>query len=289
VDPGTIDRERSARSLEANGFRLNYVVTGDGPPAVLVHGEASSLLDWQWVVPGLSDLVRVHALDLPGHGDTTKPAAPYSAALLTDTLVAFLDALDLERVILVGHSLGGILATRAARLRPERVSGLCLVDSGGLGRAISPANILEALPGVGEMGLLVKRTEAGRWQHGYLRAARLHARWWRVHPSWLLEQRRLVGMTGFSEATLTVNRSTVDLWGQKESITEDLPHLDLPSLVLWGAEDSVVPFWHASRAAAALPDARTRLFQSCGHMPHVERPQAFVEELRAFLVERRLA
>ena len=286
--PGPAETDVDHRSVDAHGFRLHYVVSGDGPGAVLVHGEAGSVLDWQWVMPGLSRLLRVHAVDLPGHGDSSKPEAPYSPQLLTDTLVAFLDTLEIDRVFLVGHSLGGILAARAARRRPDRVSGLCLLASGGLGRYINPSNVVETLPGVGELGQLVTRTELGRWHHAYMRAALLYARWWRVQPEWLAEQRRLSTMDGFAEATLAINRSTTDAWGQKESILEDLRHLHMPSLVLWGAEDVIVPFWHAYAGAAALPDVRLRMLSGCGHLPHVERPQAVVDELSEFLLERQL-
>jgi pimeloyl-ACP methyl ester carboxylesterase len=283
-----VDTDLDHRHLEVNGFQLHYVVAGDGPPAVLVHGEAGSVLDWQWSIPRLSSLLRVHALDLPGHGNSSKPDAPYSARLLTDTVAGFLDALQIDSAILVGHSLGGVLATRVARRLGGRVRGLCLVDSGGLGRYISPTCVIETLPGVGELGQVVTTTELGRWHHAWLRAALLYARWWRVQPEWVAEQHRLVSMSGFSNATLTINRSTTDLLGQRESIVEDLKHVCVPSLVVWGAEDVVVPFWHGCVAAATLPDARLRVLPSCGHMPHVECPQAFVDELRSFLEEREL-
>ena len=282
------DRDVDHRSVEVNGFQLHYIVGGDGPPAVLVHGEAGSVLDWHWSIPRLTGLLRVHALDLPGHGDSSKPDAPYSAPLLTETVAAFLDALQIDRVILVGHSLGGVVAARVARRLGRRARALCLVDSGGLGRYINPSCVIEALPGMGELGQMVTRTEVGRWHHAWLRAALLYARWWRVQPEWVAEQRRLVSMTGFSNATLAINRATTDFFGQTESIVEDLEHVDVPSLVVWGSEDLVVPFWHGHVATAALPDARLRVLPSCGHMPHVECPDAFVDELSSFLRERQL-
>ncbi len=101
--------ELQHRYTEANGFRLHYVVAGDGPPMVLLHGDSASALDWQWVLPELARNGRVHALDFPGHGDSAKPRAAYSPTLFTDTVIAFLDALGIERAILVGHSLGGWL------------------------------------------------------------------------------------------------------------------------------------------------------------------------------------
>jgi pimeloyl-ACP methyl ester carboxylesterase len=271
-----------------NGLRLHYVVGGDGPPAVLIHGEGASVLDWEWVAPSLSSFLRVYTVDLPGHGDSDKPKAPYSAELLTDSLIAFIDALELERVVLVGHSLGGMLAARVARRVPDRVSALCLIDSGGLGRYINPSNVIETLPGVGEVGQLVSRSPLGRLHRALLRAALLYARWWRVQPAWLAEQQRLSSLMGFPEANLAINRSTVDMWGQKELILEDLPHIQVPTLVVWGAEDLVLPLWQAYVAVAALPDARLHVLPTCGHMPHVECPKAFVDSLSSFL-EQRLA
>lgn len=275
----------SHRFVNANGFRLHYVVDGEGPAVVLIHGEGASLLDWQWVFPHLSSFLRVHAVDLPGHGDSDKPNAAYSAALLTDTLIAFLDALEIDRAVLVGHSLGGLVAARSARRLADRVIALCLVSSGGLGRYIHPSNVFETLPGVGELGQVVARTPLGRLQRAIVRAALAYARWWRVPPEWFAEQLRLSSMAGFRRVNLAISRSTVDMWGQKELVIDDLRHLQVPTLVVWGANDIIVPLWQGYAAVAALPDARLHVISACGHMPHVETPRAFVNLLIHFLQE----
>jgi pimeloyl-ACP methyl ester carboxylesterase len=272
-------------TIDANGYGLHYVTSGDGAPMVLLHGDSASWLDWKWALPGLAARWRVHCPDLPGHGDSGRPAAPYSPRLFTDIVIAFLDALEIERAVLVGHSMGGLVAARTALGQSERISALCLVSSGGLGRFIHPGITAQTLPGVGEACAAFGQTIPGAYQRAWGRAFLLYAPWSGVPPEWVDEQRRLMTLPGFANAALRTRRAAIDLWGQRELVIDELHRLQVPTLVVWGGSDVVVPVSHGYAAAAALPDGRLEVLPGCGHMPHVEAPTAFVDALSRFLVD----
>jgi pimeloyl-ACP methyl ester carboxylesterase len=288
ASPGQDVKDLQHCSIEANGFRLHYVVAGQGRPMVLLHGDSASALDWRWVLPDLARQARVHALDFPGHGDSAKPRTPYSPKRFTDTVIAFLNALGIDEAVLVGHSLGGLVAVRTARRLSGRVSALCLVASAGVGRYIHPAIAGKTLPGVGETAAALGRTGLGSYQRAWGRALLLFARWWEAPAEWLAEQRRLMTLPGFAEASLRTTRSAVDAWGQKELILGELHQLHMPTLVVWGGADTVFPLPHALAAYRAPPAARLRILPGCGHMAQIEAPATFVETLTGFLADHEL-
>ena len=96
----------SAIWLQLSG--CSYLVAGMGPPLVLLHGAGDNSLDWQWVMPALAATHRIYAPDLPGSPDSARPAADYSPAFFERSVAAFVDALNIGRVVLAGNSLGGL-------------------------------------------------------------------------------------------------------------------------------------------------------------------------------------
>ena len=250
---------------------------------VLVHGDSASALDWSLALPALARDHRVLAVDLPGNGDSSKPPARYSPALFADAVAAFLDAAGVERAVLVGHSLGGLVAARVALRHPDRVEALCLVAAAGLGRAVTPAMIAHTFPGIGEASLVLGPTAVGRALRRTARPALMLARWWDAPPAWVEEQARLVSLPGFVEAGLRTRRSSLDPWGQRDIVLGDLHRLEMPALVVWGALDAVVPVSHGRAAARALRHGRLEVLPDCGHVPHLERAGAFVDAVARFL------
>jgi pimeloyl-ACP methyl ester carboxylesterase len=141
------------RRVEADGLSLRYLVAGEGPPLVLLHGAGDNSLDWRWVLPALARTHHVYALDLPGSPESARPVADYSPAFFERSLAAFLDALGIERATLVGNSLGGTVALRLALSEPSRVEALVLVSAAGLGRAVNPAFVSVDVPGLAEAAM----------------------------------------------------------------------------------------------------------------------------------------
>jgi pimeloyl-ACP methyl ester carboxylesterase len=117
------------RRVNVDGLCIRYFTAGcDDPPLILIHGDGESAIDWSWVIPGLAVNTCVYALDLPGSGDSAKPNREYSPEFFAQFMVKFLDALEIERAIVVGNSLGGLIALRLALSHPEKVAALVLVD-----------------------------------------------------------------------------------------------------------------------------------------------------------------
>jgi 2-hydroxy-6-oxonona-2,4-dienedioate hydrolase len=267
------------RRIEVDGLPIHYLETGTGPPLVLLHGAGDNALDWRWVIPALAATHRLYAPDLPGSPDSARPAADYSPAFFERFVAAFADALDIGRATFVGNSLGGLVALRLALSEPARVTALVLVDSAGLGRAVNPAFTSVNVPYLSEAAIPFWRTPAGAYQRAWGRAALLFARPANAPRQWLAEQCRLARSPGYLEAHLSVLRAQVGFGGQREVLVDKLPHLKIPTLVVWGARDRVFPQSQARGAVAHLPEGSLALIPDCGHMPHVECPDGFLAAL----------
>jgi 2-hydroxy-6-oxonona-2,4-dienedioate hydrolase len=161
------------------------------------------------------------------------------------------------------------------------------VDSAGLGRAVNPAFTSVNVPGLGEAALPFWRTPVGAYQRAWGRTALLFA-----HPpgsvprEWVAEQCRLALSPGYLEAHLAVLRTQVGFGGQREVLVDQLPLLEIPTLVVWGARDRVFPECQARVAAARLQEGSLAVVPDCGHMPHVECPDRFLAALDDFLGRR---
>ena len=271
------------QKIEVEGLPTRYLTAGEGPPLLLLHGVGDNAFDWQWAMPALAHTYQVYALDLPGSGGSAKPLPDYSPAFFTRFATAFLNALGIERAAVVGNSLGGLVGLRLALSDPERVAALGLVSSGGLGREVTYALRSLALPGYGKLAVAWGKRRPGALQRALGRSALLFARPWRVPREWIKEQYRLARLPGFLEAQLATLRAQVGLRGQREVLVDRLSHLKVPTLVVWGARDRVLPYSQGQEAAARLPEGTLELVPDCGHAPHVEQPERFVSGLGKFL------
>jgi pimeloyl-ACP methyl ester carboxylesterase len=275
------------QDVEIDGMPIRYLAAGEGPPLVLLHGAGDNALDWRSVMPTLAASHRVYAPDLPGSPDSARPAADYSPAFFERFVAAFVDALNIGQATFVGNSLGGLVALRLALSEPERAGALILVDSAGLGPAVNPAFTSVNVPGLGEAALPFWRTPVGAYQRAWGRTALLFA-----HPpgsvprEWVAEQCRLALSPGYLEAHLAVLRTQVGFGGQREVLVDQLPLLEIPTLVVWGARDRVFPECQARVAAARLQEGSLAVVPDCGHMPHVECPDRFLAALDDFLGRR---
>ena len=271
------------RKIEVEGLPTRYLTAGGGSPLLLLHGVGDNAFDWQWVMPTLAHTYQVYALDLPGSGGSAKPLPDYSPTFFARFATAFLDALGVERAAVVGNSLGGLVGLRLALSDPERVAALGLVSSGGLGREVTYALRSLALPGYGKLAVAWSKRRPGALQRALGRSALLFARPWRVPREWIKEQYRLARLPGFLEAQLATLRAQVGLRGQREVLVDRLSHLKVPTLVVWGARDRVLPYSQGQEAAARLPEGSLELVPDCGHAPHVEQPERFASGLGEFL------
>lgn len=278
--------EVEERRINVGGLTTRYFRAGnDGLPLVLLHGDSASALDWSWVLPTLGATHRVYAPDFPGFGESAKPSLDYSPEFLRQFLVDFLDALGIERAVLVGNSLGGLVCLRFALSRPEQVAALVLVDSSGLGYSVTPALSQLTLPLYGEAAISWCQTPLGAKQRSWLRTSLLFAHPSQVPDVWLAEQERMAQMPGFLQATLSSLRAQLNVFGQRQILLDSLGQLQMPTLVVWGTDDLVFPKAQAQDAVSRLQQGHLAFIPDCGHLPHIERPKLFSAELSKFLNE----
>lgn len=269
--------------VHLNGIRVQYRVAGSGKPVVLLHGLGGSARDWDWVIPDLAHRHRVYIPDLPGTGGSDRPRVDYTPEFLHNCLKAFLDALDLEQVALVGNSIGGLACLHEALRAPDRITDLVLVDSAGLGKETSPLLLALSWPGLGDVSVGWSRTPVGAWQRVIGRTALLFARPWRAPTAWLMHQWRLATTPGFLEATLSALRSHSDGRGQSEVLLDRLGEVRPPTLIVWGIEDRLLPPEQAHRALRRLARGSLKLLPACGHLPQLEEPRRFISAVEPFL------
>lgn len=273
------------KQMVMHGREVAYRFEGDGPLIVLVHGMAGSAATWDRVIPALAERFAVLALDLPGHGSSAKPAdGDYSLGSFASVVRDLMMTLGLDRGTIVGQSLGGGVAMQFAYQFPSRCERLVLVGSGGLGRDVSPLLRILALPGVEFLYPAIFAPvlrDAGRGVLGGLRRIGLR-------PSAYADQ-IWQSYESLTESTTRVAfartlRSVVDVTGQRVSARDRLPLArEVPTLIVWGADDAIIPSTHATDAAATLPDSRVEIFERVGHFPHCEDPDRFIRVLTDFI------
>jgi pimeloyl-ACP methyl ester carboxylesterase len=272
-----------ARSLEegdktAEGVLLHYVSAGgvgtglktSAIPVVLVHGIAGSTLLWQANLSAIGAGHKVFAFDLPGHGRSGKPGGRYDIDQFAKSLLGFLDACGLERVVLAGHSLGGHVCLKLALERPERVARLVLIDSGGLGPEIDLGFLKPLLSGSTR-----EATES------MLRG--LFANPAMVNRSMVDATFEALSRPGAWEAVRSAVESAVPRGIQVESLAGRLPELRVPVLIAWGGKDSVIPLARGKEAHSSIPGAELWVAENAGHCPQIEAAPEFNDRFLKFL------
>lgn len=282
---GIIQECRLTVSTAHGPIAVEYLVAGRGSPVLLLHGTADSAHSWRWTMPFLASAHTLYAPSLPGFGASDKPHFDYSPASLTAFVVSLLDQLDLKRVRVIGHSLGGLIAVHLALRHPGRVPALTLIGSAGLGVEINPMVRSQIVPGTGEFLTLWGKTPLGAWQWSVGLSHLLFAKPWSIPWPWYDRLYRMALLPGYLEATLLTLRAVNTLWGQRESeiVLDELHRLNMPTLVLWGDRDLIFPVRHGRSAVAHLPRGRLEVLPGCGHTAQVEQPERVAAALSSFL------
>lgn len=257
---------------------------------VLVHGIAGSAHTWQ---PVLAELARrrdprhVIVPDLVGHGSSSAPWADYSLGGYATGIRDLLAVLGYEHASIVGHSLGGGVVQQFALTFPQHCDRLVLVSSGGLGREVSPVLRAATLPGAEwVLPVLTDTRMLGAVSWLAHTAACLVPGLGRWAPSVGESARSFTSLTDpvHRRAFLHTARSVIDPGGQRVRATERLYLTErLPTLIVWGTGDTMIPVAHAHRAHALMPGSRLELFECAGHFPHADNPERFTELLVEFL------
>jgi pimeloyl-ACP methyl ester carboxylesterase len=278
------EQDVEVQRASIHGHDLVFSVAGSGPVMLLVHGMAGCSSTWRDVIPVLAEHFTVVAPDLPGHGASAKPRGDYSLGALADTLRDLLVVLGYDSATVVGRSHGGGVAMQFAYQFPERCERLVLVSSGGLGEEVNVLLRGLSLPGAE----FVLAFGCNRWVHaagatvvralGHLGAkpGPQFTDMWDSYASLTDAEARA--------AFLQTLRSVVDHAGQRVSATDRLYLTgDVPTLIVWGDRDPILPVRHAYTTHAAIPGSRLEIFEGVGHYPNREDPDRFARVLTDFM------
>jgi pyruvate dehydrogenase E2 component (dihydrolipoamide acetyltransferase) len=265
--------EKSAASgpayefVDAGGKRIRRLVAGpaEGVPILLIHGFGSDLTTWMFNQAALAEERPVHAIDLPGHGGSTKDVGDASAESLARTVADYMDAAGLERAHLVGHSLGGAVATAIAAENPDRVAALTLIAPAGFGAEI-----------------------AGDFIEGFITENR--ARKLRPFIEMLVANPSLVTadmveevlkfkrLDGALDALRAVADANFAGGAQKVSVRDRIDDVPMPVQVIWGSDDRILPSAHSE----GLPETvAVHHVEGAGHIPHMEKASDVNEIIKA--------
>lgn len=267
-----------------NGTHLSYgAIPGPGIPLLLVHGVGSSIDSWGDVPERLGAAGRsVIAVDLLGHGGSGAGNGDFSLGAHASCIRDLLDHLSIERVHLVGHSLGGGVSMQFNYQFPERVESLTLISSGGLGAEVGARLRAATLPG----SEIVLRVAASRpvvrsmtWLSQAFRiAGRTPAA---LSPRTIAKLQRLQNAESLA-ALLATLRSVVGPQGQRVSALGRLHQLDPERvLIIWGDADPMLPVQHGHDASDLLPGSRLVIVPGATHDPHTDDPALITAELLA--------
>ncbi len=263
------------RYVSVRGRQARYREQGEGTPVVLLHGIGRSLEDWDEQFALLPAGYRLLALDLAGYGESDPLREPYSLPTLARFVEDFLDALEVPGPVhAAGNSLGGAIAMQLSVQAPHRVRSLVLANSAGFGREVTVALRILAVRPLARMLLrrpstkAIRRTERSifadpalvtdeRVELALRFAARPHA------AAVLLETARALGGL----------RGVHPVW--RRELMDEVSTRAVPTLLVWGDRDRILPHTHLDEARRHLPHAESHLFTGTGHMPQIERAEAF--------------
>lgn len=256
------------------GLRTNYHDVGSGPPVLLLHGSGpgvSAWANWRTVMPALAEDYRLLAPDIPGFGYTETPTRAYDAPRWTAHLEAFLDALDVSEVSVIGNSFGGALALRLAARAPGRVRRLVLMGSAGTRFPLTAG--LDAVWGY----------EPSLAAMDHLMDVFVHDR--SILPADLAERRyeastRAGVQQAYSAMFPAPRQKCLDALALDD---ETLSKIESPTLLVHGANDQVIPIEASLNLLSRLPDAQLHMFGNCGHWVQIEKGPAFCDVLLRFL------
>jgi pimeloyl-ACP methyl ester carboxylesterase len=269
-----------------HGHLINLTIAGKGPPVVLIHGVAGRASQWDEIAIRLAANHLVIAPDLLGHGESAKPRGDYSLGAHASGIRDLLVGLGVQRASIVGHSLGGGIAMQFAYQYPELCERLVLVNSGGLGDEVHGLLRAATLPGSEFVLPVIAHPRVVR-AAGILPRALGLARV-RTRPD-LVEMARGYQALANAEARnafIHTLRAVIDPTGQRINATDRLYLASaMPSLIIWGCRDRIIPVAHGRAAHGQMPGSRLELFERAGHFPFLDDPDGFTRVLERFFAE----
>jgi pimeloyl-ACP methyl ester carboxylesterase len=285
-----------SRTATLDGVKVHYLCGGTGPPLLLVHGLGSSAaVEFYYNLEALAAHHQVFAVDLPGFGQSDKPALEYTIELFVKVLRHFLASLGLDRTAVMGVSMGGRVALGLALEAPACVERLVLVDALGVGqpRPVLAYRLL-LTRGLGEFTL----SGTARALRGMRpRTIRRFWGWYLRRPGSvdtilsddrISNHRRLLSTPAYRAAYLSALRSIAGTRRLRDGVVVEnrLSELRMPTLLVWGRHDHIFPAAQAEVAAGRIAGSRVEIFEGSGHTPQMEEPDRFNRLVLDFLTTR---
>ena len=275
-----IDWRAHLHRVELPGAEVNYAEVGEGEPILFVHGLAGCWRNWLENVPWFGRGYRAIALDLPGFGDSPMPSWEISMANYGRLIHDFCERLGLDRVAaLVGNSMGGFVSTEAVIQQPERFERLVLVSAAGISFAEIQGRRAEAIGRTFKAATPFLTGDRRAWltrpRGRKLAFGRVVRNPNMLRPELLQEQTRPgLQAPGFHDALMSIGGYDT---------RERLPEIAIPTLVVWGLNDQIVPVEAALGYHRLIPNSRLEIFERTGHLPQLERPARFNPLVEEFI------
>lgn len=265
--------------IDLDGVKIFYLEKGKGKQnLILIHGFAGSSNNWTEIIPYLVDDFKIYVIDLPGFGNSDKPLdIKFNVSTYADYLLKFIDKLKIEKPILCGNSLGGAISAKAYLKDKSKIDKLILIDPAG-----HESNLVSLMPVVKDIDpkVVVKSVKKFINDDFYVRASMkmvFHRQDLidKLFPKYADQLRK----DGVVEFVINLTRSMDDLTIQEE----ELQKIEIPTLIIWGEHDKVLPVENADYFKKNIKDSQLVIIKDAGHLPQEERPEIVVDEIKKFL------
>jgi len=255
--------------ITIDGNKIRYLESGDaGRTIVLLHGIGASAERWEFVIPEFSKHYKVIVPDLIGFGRSDKPLVDYTTEFFLDFLSSFLHKLGITSTNIIGSSLGGQITANYASQHPEIIENLVLVSPSGIMKHSTPA--LDAYV----MAALYPDIEVAK------NAFQMMAGPTRQINQKIIEN--FVERMKLPNAKMAFMSTLLGL-RNAETITKSLKKISVPTLIIWGEDDPVIPVKYADDFVSCIQDCRFYMMDNCGHTPYVDDPKRFAKLVLDFL------
>ena len=264
--------------LQSNGVSLYYEEHGSGEPLLLIMGFTVSSIGWHWNIPAFAQSFRTIAFDNRGVGQSDKPDEPYSMAMFADDTAGLLDGLDIEQAHIFGISMGGMIAQEFALRHPQRVTSLSL----GCTNCGGENTVLSSDP---EVLRMLEHIDAVSVEEAALAMTKVAVTPWfmQKHMDTLIELNRLSAVHPTPKHGMVSQMAAI----QSHDTYERLPQIGVPTLVITGKEDGLVPPENSVTLSRRIPNAELLILSNASHLFNIERPQTTVESVTGFINGRR--
>jgi len=269
--------------VTVDGLNIRYLVKGTGPVIILVHGLGEFLEAWLFNLTALSKYYTVYAIDLPGHGLSEESVHNHTIGFYVEFVINFMATMGISRSSLLGHSMGGPICLSLAADFSGKVDKLVLVDSGGFHNKVSWGYRLATIPFLGRIllgsPLLINKTTIRFGMRRQFYNPEI------VPEEWIDAANKHLRRPKRNEMMLNIikNYTGIGSIHAEASVSDKLPQVKQPILIIHGMQDKVIPIEHAYNACNLIPHARLEIFDQCGHNPQIEKTSKFNKVVLSFL------